>query len=33
MKNKFFEYYRQIIKNEPQKFVEDLKNIFVKVDK
>jgi len=29
---KDFEYYRQIIKNEPQKFVEDLKKIFVKVD-
>jgi len=30
---KDFDYYRQIIKNEPEKFVEDLKNIFVKVDK
>jgi hypothetical protein len=29
---KDFEYYRQIIKNEPQKFVEDLKKIFVKVN-
>jgi len=31
-RRKDFEYYRQIIKNEPQKFVEDLKKIFVKVD-
>ncbi len=23
-----FDYYRQVIKNEPQKFIEDLKNIF-----
>ncbi len=30
---KDFEYYREIIKQEPQKFVEDLKKIFVKVDK
>ncbi len=30
---KDFEYYRQIIKNEPQKFLEDLKKIFVKMDK
>ena len=30
---KDFEHYRQIIKNEPQKFVEDLKKIFVKVEK
>lgn len=28
---KDFDYYRQIIKNEPQKFIEDLKNIFVKI--
>jgi hypothetical protein len=27
---KDFEYYRQIIKNGPQKFIEDLKKIFVK---
>ncbi len=30
---KDFDYYRQVIKNEPQKFVEDLKKIFVRVDK
>ncbi len=24
-----FDYYRRVIKNEPQKFVEDLKKIFV----
>jgi hypothetical protein len=29
---KDFEHYRQIIKNEPQKFLEDLKKIFVKVE-
>jgi hypothetical protein len=29
---KDFEYYRQVIKNEPQKFIEDLKKIFVKVE-
>jgi len=29
---KDFEYYRQIIKNEPQKFLEDLKRIFVRVE-
>jgi hypothetical protein len=28
---KDFEYYRNIIKNEPKKFLEDLKKIFVKV--
>jgi hypothetical protein len=28
---KDFDYYRQVIKNEPQKFIEDLKKIFVKV--
>jgi len=30
---KDFEYYRQFIKNEPQKFLEDLKKIFIKVEK
>jgi len=30
---KNFDYYRQVIKNEPQKFLEDLKKIFVKVEK
>jgi hypothetical protein len=30
---KDFDNYRQVIKNEPQKFVEDLRRIFVKVDK
>ena len=29
---KDFEYYRQIIKHEPQKFLEDLKEIFVRVE-
>jgi hypothetical protein len=29
---KDFEYYREVIKNEPQKFIEDLKKIFVKVE-
>lgn len=29
---KDFEYYRQVIRGEPQKFIEDLKKIFVKVD-
>jgi len=29
---KDFEYYRQVIKNEPAKFVEDLRKIFVKVE-
>jgi hypothetical protein len=28
---KDFDYYRNVIKNEPQKFIEDLKKIFVKV--
>jgi hypothetical protein len=28
---KDFDYYREVIKNEPQKFIEDLKKIFVKV--
>jgi hypothetical protein len=28
---KDFDYYRQVIKNEPQKFIEDLKKIFVRV--
>jgi len=28
-----FDYYREVIKNEPQKFIEDLKKIFVKVEK
>jgi len=27
------EYYRQIIKNEPKKFLEDLKKIFVKIER
>jgi hypothetical protein len=30
---KDFEYYRNVIKNEPQKFIENLKKIFVKVEK
>jgi len=30
---KDFEYYREVIKNEPQKFIEDLKKIFMKVEK
>ena len=30
---KDFEYYRQVIRNEPQKFIDDLKKIFMKVDK
>jgi len=30
---KDFEYYRNVIKNEPQKFIEDLKKIFIKVEK
>jgi hypothetical protein len=29
---KDFEYYRQIIRNEPQKFLEDLKKIFNKIE-
>jgi len=29
---KDFDYYRQIIRNEPKKFVADLKKIFIKVD-
>jgi hypothetical protein len=29
---KDFEYYREVIRNEPQKFVEDIKKIFVKVE-
>jgi hypothetical protein len=32
-RHKDFEYYRQVIKNEQQKFIEDLKKIFVKVEK
>jgi ribosomal protein S3AE len=28
---KDFDYYRQVIKKEPEKFIEDMKNIFVKV--
>lgn len=28
-----FNYYREVIKNEPQKFLEDLKKVFVKVKK
>jgi hypothetical protein len=28
---KDFDYYREVIKNEPQRFIEDLKKIFVKV--
>jgi hypothetical protein len=30
-RNKDFEYYRKIIRNEPQKFIDDLKKIFIKV--
>jgi hypothetical protein len=30
---KDFEHYREVIKNEPQRFIEDLKKIFVKVEK
>jgi hypothetical protein len=30
-RNKDFDYYREVIKNEPQKFLEDLKKIFIKV--
>jgi len=30
---KDFDYYREVIKNEPQKFMEDLKKIFMKVEK
>jgi len=30
-RNKDFDYYREVIKNEPQKFLEDLKKIFAKV--
>jgi hypothetical protein len=30
---KDFEYYRQVIRSEPQKFIYDLKKIFVKVEK
>jgi hypothetical protein len=30
---KDLEYYRQVIRSEPQKFIEDLKKIFVKVEK
>jgi hypothetical protein len=30
---KDFEYYRKVIRNGPQKFVEDLRKIFVKVEK
>jgi hypothetical protein len=29
---KDFDYYRQVIRNEPQKFIEDLRKIFVKVE-
>ncbi|MFN4308898.1 MAG: hypothetical protein ACK4GI_08835, partial [Sulfurihydrogenibium azorense] len=29
---KDFEYYRNVIRKEQQKFVEDLKKIFVKID-
>jgi hypothetical protein len=29
---KDFEYCREVIRNEPQKFVEDIKKIFVKVE-
>jgi hypothetical protein len=28
-----FDYYREVIKNEPQKFIEDLRKIFIKVEK
>jgi len=30
-KYKDFDYYREVIRNEPQRFIEDLKKIFVKV--
>ncbi len=30
---KDFDYYRQTIKNEPKKFIDDLRNIFIKVEK
>jgi len=30
---KDFDYYREVIKNEPQKFIGDLRKIFVKVEK
>lgn len=29
---KDFNYYRQVIRHEPQKFIEDLRKIFVKVE-
>jgi hypothetical protein len=29
---KDFEYYRKVIRNEPQKFIEDLKRIFIKAE-
>lgn len=32
-KIKDFEYYREVIKKEPEKFISDLKSIFVKVEK
>jgi len=32
-RHKDFEYYREYIRNEPKKFIEDLKKIFVKVEK
>jgi len=32
-RHKDFEYYRNVIRNGPQKFVEDLKQIFIKVEK
>jgi hypothetical protein len=31
-RHKDFEYYREYIRNEPKKFIEDLKKIFVKVE-
>ena len=31
-RHKDFEYYREYIRNEPKKFMEDLKRIFVKVE-
>ena len=31
-RHKDFDYYREVIKREPQKFIEDMKKIFVKVE-
>jgi len=30
---KDFEYYREFIKKEPSKFIDDLRKIFIKVEK